>query len=263
MRVVLVIFCAVLVFAGCLVRPEDGDKALFEVNGISEQERLIVRIDSNGVRKIWSESQRKNLTYCVSNNFLDKKAKVKTALETASMDWEEASLGEVDFIYSEEGDTCSNSNTDVLFNVRLGTYTDSFFPGDARLDREITISTADVNRDDFSSIPRLSGILRHELGHALGFGHEHFRRPDHGEGYMEDWGDEYEAVTDYDAGSVMHYIYPGYNDWLNPYWELTSLDVDGIQKVYPAPVPPPDPCDPRPCYPDSCLPEGHCLEYCE
>jgi hypothetical protein len=72
------------------------------------------------------------------------------------------------------------------------------------------------------------GVLRHELGHVLGFRHEHIRSgappacPD------EDlWGTI--DLTQYDPQSVMHYFCGGAG---SPELALTELDRIGSQKLY-------------------------------
>jgi len=76
------------------------------------------------------------------------------------------------------------------------------------------------------------GVLRHELGHVLGFRHEHIRRA----GWMgcqpEDL-DETKALTEYDSKSVMHYLCDGIG---SPSLELTEVDREGAQSVYGPPL---------------------------
>jgi hypothetical protein len=98
----------------------------------------------------------------------------------------------------------------------------------------------DVSADDYPA-DLLTGILRHELGHTLGFRHEHIR-PESGastiEGCVED--SNWRALTTYDRASVMHY--PQCNGIDS--WDLliTAKDAAGAESLYGAPDgTPPDP----------------------
>ena len=81
--------------------------------------------------------------------------------------------------------------------------------------------------DDSVRLQR-AGVLRHELGHVLGFRHEHIRSgapavcPD-------EPGHDVINLTDYDPRSVMHYFC---GDVGSTDLTLTELDVFGAQKVY-------------------------------
>jgi hypothetical protein len=73
---------------------------------------------------------------------------------------------------------------------------------------------------------QLVGILRHELGHTLGWRHEH-TRPESGTCFEDnDW----RPLTDYDRFSVMHYPQcNGGGDWS---LKLTHMDKNGAACVY-------------------------------
>jgi hypothetical protein len=75
-----------------------------------------------------------------------------------------------------------------------------------------------------------AGVLRHELGHVLGYRHEHTRGVD-GQGvngcFVEN--NRWVAITPYDSKSVMHYLCGGAGD---SRLIITSLDIKGHQCVY-------------------------------
>ena len=72
----------------------------------------------------------------------------------------------------------------------------------------------------------LQGILRHELGHTLGFRHEH-TRPDSGTCFEDN---NWRPLTSYDAFSVMHYPQcNGQGDWS---LTLTNIDQNGSACLY-------------------------------
>jgi len=116
----------------------------------------------------------------------------------------------------------------VVFNVRQvcsGQYlARSFFPSTSRRGREILIDcTSFGNIKPWS----LTGVLRHELGHSLGFRHEH-TRPEAGTCFENN---QWRALTAYDSASVMHY--PQCNGTNNGDLNLTSLDKTGARSLYP------------------------------
>ena len=85
------------------------------------------------------------------------------------------------------------------------------------------------------------GVLRHELGHVLGYRHEHIRSEAPPSCQGEPVGEVFEA-TNYDPRSVMHYFCGGVG---SPQLAITALDRQGSQLVYGGPggVNPPVPAN--------------------
>jgi hypothetical protein len=75
-------------------------------------------------------------------------------------------------------------------------------------------------------MPDLVGVLRHELGHALGATHEHIR-PDAGDCHTTKI--EMRTITDYDLFSAMHYVRCGSD---NQNHTLSDGDRNGAACVY-------------------------------
>lgn len=225
----------------CIVQ---GDVPL---NGLEEQrafyERLIggqaltvFSVDS--VDSLWDTQKRFDLTYCISSEFGERKAEVATAMREATEEWE--ALAHLDFRRLEdEEDNCTERNPRVVFDVapspEFAFYlARAFFPHyEDREDRRVLINVAGI--DDFLDDPEigevasLRGILRHELGHVIGFRHEH-TRPESGAIFcFED--NDFRPITDYDAKSVMHY--PQCNGEGNWSLSMTENDAAGAAFFYP------------------------------
>ena len=207
----------------------EADLLSFYISNIANSptprtELAVGHIDGEDV--IWDGTQKTSLTYCVSDEFENEYNQVVTAMNNAANAWEAAA--DIEFIHVTEQDAdCDDSNFNVLFDVRpvnFGIYlARAFFPNEERDDRNILIDDASF---DLTGDLNLTGILRHELGHVLGFRHEH-TRPDAGICFEDD---EWRGVTDYDMLSVMHY--PWCNGQEDSTLTLTSSDQNGSACLY-------------------------------
>ena len=223
----------------------DGDhaiadeKSLYEFWESLQQGGLI--INKNGTQDDrWNDTQKLNLTYCVSNMFGTRKQTIIDALKAATdAGWE--TRANVNFVYIPGEDAnCTKTNTNVVFNVGQVSnqpyLARAFFPAQARSSREVLVDTSSFGNVGWP----LSHILGHELGHALGFRHEH-TRPDAGTCFEDN---NWRPLTTYDNASIMHYPQcNGSSQDLN--W--TAKDAQGAQSVYGAPGgsnPPPPPPTP-------------------
>ncbi len=184
---------------------------------------------AKGVDVKWSTRQRKNLTYCVSTTFGKQHPDVVAAMEDAASAWED--VAGLAFHHDATLDPkCTASTKEVVFDVNpVNAHGDylarAFFPNTTRASRNVRI---DPSAFATSGKLTLTGILRHELGHTIGFRHEH-TRPEAGGKCFEDRN--WRGLTPYDAASVMHYPQcNGSGDWS---LELTERDARGAALAYP------------------------------
>jgi len=176
----------------------------------------------------------KTLTYCILRSTFPSESQYQEVTENmrhATQAWE--SVCGIRFEYRRDFDDFEGTNPEgVVFPVRWinagGQFiAAAFFPNDPQYRWRVLIDPSYFNMN-FDPV----GVLRHELGHVLGFRHEHIRSgapPSCGE---EDiWGTI--NLTDYDPQSVMHYFCGGVGSK-----ELRISDVDraGAQRVYGPPL---------------------------
>lgn len=209
--------------------PLQGEKQLRDfyqemVNPQYESQLIVNTV--YGKDDVWSDAQAQDLTYCVSTDFGSDHAAIVDAMEAGGNQWETASSG-VDFSYdASQDDNCSTSNDDVLFSVEpvqgASYVARAFFPSTTKSTRNVLVNTDQI----FSSGSwTADNVLAHELGHTLGFRHEH-TRPEAGTCFEDN---NWRPLTPYDSSSIMHYPQcNGASDDLS----MTEQDREGIRSVY-------------------------------
>ncbi|MCX6402175.1 MAG: M57 family metalloprotease [Propionibacteriales bacterium] len=173
----------------------------------------------------WSASQVANLTYCVSTKFGTRQADIVAAMNAGTALWEAAS-SKVNFVYvSAQNSNCTTRNNSVLFSVEPVSTSQyiarAFFPSTSKRQRNVLVDDSIWSSGNWEP----GDILAHELGHALGFRHEH-TRPEAGTCFEDN---NWRPLTPYDSASIMHY--PQCNGSSSDL-EFQASDAAGVRALY-------------------------------
>lgn len=171
----------------------------------------------------WSATQAKDLRYCVSTKFGADHGRMVTAMANGTALWENASSG-IDYVYVPSADaSCTTSTKSVVFSVEPVETSQyiarAFFPSTRK--RNILVDNSIWTSGSWSP----ANIMGHELGHTLGFRHEH-TRPESGTCFEDN---NWRPLTPYDSASIMHY--PQCNGSSNDL-SMTATDAAGARAVY-------------------------------
>ena len=204
----------------------------------SREQPLIVNVYNRKIDK-WANPH--SITYCVSSASFGARYDEVVSLVAEALDAWKANGAGGNFTYTHLADqdaNCTNANLNVTFNVRQDSstqyYAKAFFPYYPRSSKEVVISS--ISYDPANLGPwTLGGILKHELGHTLGFRHEHIR-PENKNRNPATCSKEdrnWSALTVYDSNSVMHYPHNGCAGTNTGDLDITALDTQGAHALYP------------------------------
>ena len=217
-----------------------------------EPKLAIFKQISTGFEPAFPAATALNIKYCVSNRFASfapfSKATMVTAMQTATTAWQ--NVANVRFAYlSAHDSSCTEANGSIDFAVVPSTFPDYSGCGTNKLlwgnlgcpiSGPYTATAAKgvlaVNLPQLPAFVSTVGLLKHELGHILGFRHEHPWGPGGcGNPETPTIGDTTgRRLTNYDVPSVMHY--QGKCGKANIDYTISALDGVGSRQVYGMPA---------------------------
>jgi hypothetical protein len=183
----------------------------------------------DGERDYYANPAARTLTYAVLRMSFGGDAsryqEVVALMERATGDWEgECPSCNIDFRHESQHDAAPSLgavNFIVEFRDAGGAYiAKAFFPHDTGKRRTVVIDPS-----FFSTTFDRRGVLRHELGHVLGYRHEHIDGIPGCFAEQNNWL----PLTKYDPHSVMHYFCGGGGSFK---LEISGTDRAGHKKLY-------------------------------
>lgn len=194
---------------------------------------LTVRRDLDDSWDVWPPHDRV-LTYALMEESFDaphEVALVRRGMQSASTDWKNA-CPDCTVSFAEAPRAAPTDSASATFVVRrhngLDAIATAFYPSRSPGHRALLLGSR-----YFGNAVDHVGVLRHELGHILGYVHEHLSAPNPDDliGICLYEDERHEAITPYDPSSVMHYFCA---DEEATHFAISDTDAAGHRRVYSA-----------------------------
>lgn len=231
---------------------EEDVRAHYERERSGDQSKLAVfqRL-SNGFEPTFTGSDALDITYCVSNSFTNKST-VVADMVTANRGWEAVMNVAFRYVPAQDG-SCNQNNPNVDFAVMPTTNVGLWGCGSSKLvwgslgctvngvsgvKGVVLLQYSLLGTEPYPGTTAV-GLIQHEVGHVLGFRHEHPWAPG-GCTKEAQTSAAFDAtgrrLTPYDQNSVMHYPIPECNGIYGTDNVISALDGEGGRSIYGMPA---------------------------
>lgn len=197
--------------------------------------KLIIGFDGQ-TKKVLKWDENYIIKYAIDRkSFLTKDQYniVKENMEKAYKEWETTCNVKFEYVNSLDNDKILVPSEELTFVVKGLNTNDKFIASAFFPNTEIKNRLLYVDPKYFTTTYNQIGVFRHEIGHILGFKHEHLRDGAPLACKGERLGSVKPFGGDYDPQSVMHY-FCGQKGTIH--LTITDIDRKGSQEIYGSPI---------------------------